>query len=927
MPVKTVKTKGNAMQKSKKCHILLFLAFFALTPSASPTPTPTEVATLVATGLVTAATFIVAADTVVNFATSKFQKNAYSPNPLMPDSVKTVVNAKTQSLGKNSSRYLSIVSKYPWKQTNPETPSLKEVEESLNASHFGLNKVKQSIINTLAVQQVLPEAKNKIMCLVGPPGVGKTTISQAIAKALHRGFYAINAASGEETLRGTAMKYVGSEPGAFAKAILTTQVTNPVVLLDEIDKVSHDGLLALLEAFDPERNTLFHDAFLDFGVDLSDVYFIATANNMEKIPLALRDRMEVIHIDAYSSEEKAEIGRQFSIPKLTKNANLPETTIAQLHDIVPQLITLVSKSKDGSDGVRNMERALKDLVARQIKHILTTGEPFSLTSETLKNHVDPYFTQLRLSEPADVQTYCNTLLKNADIPTEIFKKIENKVSDFTLYKGAPALTSTYIEAVVQFPFNKTTTPQMTLCSAMEQLNATHYGLVDAKEAILDGLASLNTNNETFQKTLCLIGAPGVGKTTFAESIATALCKKSHKISLASLSTLSSKNSRNGGPGALAKALITTGVCDPVIILEDLHAAHKEVLLELLEVFHASINKNIYDKYLGFDIDLSRVTFITTATSLQDVPYALRNNMRVICMPPYSNKERLEIGSTKLIPKLVQKMNLGQGQQEHLKNLLQPLVEPLVEKMMRIEHGVSVLNRSLMLAAEKYARQLQSQETPLSPEITKISATDILIALNPEFLQLNPADSANSSDCVGRANGMYATEAGSGGLFKFEALVIPHGKGSLRPNRLLGDSAIEAQNRVFAYVKSIADSYQISPLLLQTSDFMFGDQVYEQSDGPSGGIAQATALISALTGRTVKQNFAVTGAIDMHGNALPVGGYKAKIVGTAQAGIKNIIVPTCSRPTIEAIRKDFPDLTIFYVSTVPEALELLLNPAS
>ncbi len=520
------------------------------------------------------------------------------------------------------------------------------------------------------------------------------------------------------------------------------------------------------------------------------------------------------------------------------------------------------------------------------------------------------------------------LSQNSTIPANVLKNVERKIGELSAWQGSRSLIRNYLEWVMKYPFNKLTETHPTLHDAITQLNKTHTGICDAKESIIDYLAGLHMSSTQQPKILCLYGGPGIGKTTFAESIADALGKKFTKISFGAIKSLSSSKSiseqHSSAPGPIAKALITSGVLDPVILLDELEKAPTELTTELLELLDPAQNKTFKDTYLDFEMDLSKVTFVASINDINKLPSPLRDRMQIINMHPYSRKERIEIAQTKLIPEISKNFMFSAEIQEKLQNL----AEPLVEKIARYEFGVRNLKRALIIAAEKYARQLLLQkELETAAEITTISASEVLASLDPEILQTHPATCANTEDCVGIVNGMYAHGCDGGGLLKVEVVINSNGKGNLSSSGLLGKTSLESEKRVFAYVKSIARTYNINPEIFSNSDFVFGDQHYQEVDGPSAGIAQTVALISALTGRTVKQNFAVTGAIDMHGNALPVGGYRAKILGTEQAGIQNIVVPESARPTIEVLRKDFPDLNIFYVSTVPQALELLLNPAS
>ena len=512
-------------------------------------------------------------------------------------------------------------------------------------------------------------------------------------------------------------------------------------------------------------------------------------------------------------------------------------------------------------------------------------------------------------------------LDNPNIPADIKQKITSKLKSFTHWKGSKELAANYLEVIEKFPFGIKTESTIDLKNAREALDASHCGLKSVKETILDYLAGIKMSGKS-HKILCLSGMPGIGKTTVAESISKALGKKFSKVTFGAIKTLASQSygsdSELSGAGPLANALIIAGTENPVILFDEIDKAPDFLVPQLLEILDPAQNKAFKDTYLGFPIDISNVTFIATANDITKLSRPLLDRMQVLELHPYSRQERIQIACDKLVPQISAEMKLP----ESIKQKLIQIVEPLVDRIINNEAGVRDLKRYLISGAEKYARLYQ--ENVESVETTTLSPQEIIKTQNPEMLQLTPAFEITEQKLVGIANGMYAAGANGGGLLKIESVRIPHGTGQLHANKLQGKFSAEAQNRVFAYIKSIAERYGISQETFRENDFMFGDQLYVPVDGPSAGLAHAVSLISTLTNQTIRQDFSMTGAIDMHGNVLPVNGYRDKILGSERSGIRNVILPAAAKPTIESIQEDFKDLNIFYVSTVPQALGLLLE---
>lgn len=286
--------------------------------------------------------------------------------------------------------YLDVCLDIPWTKTTQERPNVAAAAKILDADHDGLTKVKERILEYIAVKQLSPELRNQIICLVGPPGVGKTSIAASVARALKRKYVRVSLGGikDESDIRGHRKTYVASMPGRIIEALTQAKVRNPLIVLDEIDKISAslngDPSSALLEVLDPEQNKYFRDHFVEMPIDLSDCMFIATANSYDGIPLPLIDRMEIIELSSYSRREKHEIALHHLIGKQLKRHGLTKRQVRFTDDAIYEVIDYYTREA----GVRNLERRLADLcrkAAREIAEGKATKVTF--TAENIKAYL------------------------------------------------------------------------------------------------------------------------------------------------------------------------------------------------------------------------------------------------------------------------------------------------------------------------------------------------------------------------------------------------------------------------------------------------------------------------------------------------------------------------------------------------------------
>jgi len=286
--------------------------------------------------------------------------------------------------------YLDTCLDFPFGKKSNDSVSVDEARKILDTDHDGLKKVKERILEFVAVKQFSPDVKNQIICLVGPPGVGKTSVAASVARALKRKYARVSLGGmhDEAEIRGHRKTYVGAMPGRIVTALINSKVQNPVIVLDEIDKMAKDfrgdPTSALLEVLDPEQNKCFRDNFMELPIDLSDALFIATANNYEGIPAPLLDRMEIIELSTYTDTEKLSIAKNHLVPKQLKRNGITK----RMFKISDAGILELIKSYTKEAGVRNLEREIASLIRKSAKKIAETNvKSVSITDKNLSEYL------------------------------------------------------------------------------------------------------------------------------------------------------------------------------------------------------------------------------------------------------------------------------------------------------------------------------------------------------------------------------------------------------------------------------------------------------------------------------------------------------------------------------------------------------------
>ncbi|MBQ3483341.1 MAG: endopeptidase La [Clostridia bacterium] len=480
-------------------------------------------------------------------------------------------------------------------------------------------------------------------------------------------------------------------------------------------------------------------------------------------------------------------------------------------------------------------------------------------------------------------------IRAANLPAEVEKKLlrENERMAKTPFGSAEAsVLRGYLDTCLELPWNKKTEDRTDLAAAERILDADHDGMVKVKERILEYLAVKKLNPALRNQIICLVGPPGVGKTSVAQSIARAMRRKYVRVSLGGVRDEADirghrKTYLGAMPGRIVAALTQAGVNNPLILLDEIDKltrdAHGDPSSALLEVLDAEQNKSFRDHFVELPFDLSDCIFIATANTLDTVPRPLVDRMEIIELSTYTKNEKLRIAANHLIAKQLKRHGLNRRTLRLGENTVAAIIDDYTR-----EAGVRNLERSIATVCRKAARRIASGEAK-SVRVTPENLADFL---GPKKLL---REQIGDTDVCGVVNGLAYTEAG-GDLLKVEALVLP-GDGKIELTGSLGDVMKESAHIAVSYIRAHAKALGVPTDFHKTSDLhIHFPEGAIPKDGPSAGAAMVTALVSALSGATVRHDLAMTGEVTLTGAVLAIGGLKEKTMAAANAGVKTVLIP-------------------------------------
>ncbi len=673
----------------------------------------------------------------------------------------------------------------------------------------------------------------------------------------------------------------------------------------------------------------------ELGTEIqSEPYFKATVTKFEEV----RPKID--------KEFKAMIAsiKELSIQIIQYSPNIPSEAGFAIKNIesTPFLINFISSNMNASVAEKQQMLEVANLRSRAemvLQHLTTELQMLELKNQIqnkVKTDLDKqqrdYFLNQQLKtiqeelggnspdmEIENLQKRAGKKQWSKEVADHFNKELD-KLARMNPAAADYSVQINYLEVLLELPWRYATKDNFDLKRAQKILDKDHYGLDKVKRRIIEYLAVLKLKSDMKAPILCLVGPPGVGKTSLGKSIAKALGRKYVRMALGGVRDEAEirghrKTYIGAMPGRVIQSIKKAGSANPVFVLDEIDKVGNDFRGDpssaLLEVLDPEQNSAFNDHFLEVDYDLSNIMFIATANSLSSIQPALLDRMEVIEVNGYTIEEKIEIAKKHLLPK--------QKEQHGLKakdvNLKSQIIEKIIEDYTR-ESGVRGLEKKIGAVVRGAATKIAMEE----PYNTSFNAKDIEEILGPPIFD---KDFYEGNDVAGVVTGLAWTQVGGDILF-IEASLSP-GKGKMTLTGNLGDVMKESATIAMAYIRAHAPSFGIDHRIFDQWDVHIHVPAgATPKDGPSAGITMLTALTSAFTQRKVKEHLAMTGEITLRGKVLPVGGIKEKILAAKRANIKDIILSKANRKDILEIKEDYiKDLNFHYVTEMSEVIKIAL----
>ena len=735
---------------------------------------------------------------------------------------------------------------------------------------------------------------------------------------------------------------------AVEKAMLDDQIVfltaqkNPEIESPDQNDLYEHGCLAVVKQLIKLPGDVYRVLVSGIGraelleLDQSEGYLSAKINVYEDISAEDLSEYEVeamvrsMHdlLEVYTTEDS-----KFSKELLKKLKKIDE-----LEKLLTQTTVVLPMSEENKQSILEVEdivalfHRLSVILSEEIEVIRIRKELQKRVKERVDKNQKEYLLREQLkvireelgesNSSADADQFV-TKAKRLVASSEVKEKILKEIERFRNVSGSPsesAVIRGYIETLLALPWDKTSEDFENIKYAQKVLDAEHYGLEKVKERVLEFLAVRQLSKKTQSPVICLVGPPGIGKTSIARSIAHALNKEYVRISLGGVHDEAEIRGHRrtyvgAMPGRLVTALKSAGVKNPLMLLDEIDKMSSDykgdTAAAMLEVLDQEQNSKFVDHYVEIPVDLSQVLFIATANSVQSIPKPLLDRMELIEVSSYTYNEKMHIAKNFLLKKQREKHGLDKKQLV----ISSKAMEQIICSYTR-EAGVRNLERKLGAICRKAAKEILI-ENKSSVRITDKNLENYL------GKQIYSIDLANTQDEVGIVRGLAWTSVG-GDTLQIEVNVMP-GKGVFELTGQLGDVMKESAKAGISYIRSISESFGIERDYFEKHDIHIHiPEGAVPKDGPSAGITMATAMLSAITEKKVRCDVAMTGEITLRGRVLPIGGLKEKILAAKNAGIKLVLAPKKNEKDVEELSKEITDgIEIHFVESMQEVLEYAL----
>jgi ATP-dependent Lon protease len=603
-----------------------------------------------------------------------------------------------------------------------------------------------------------------------------------------------------------------------------------------------------------------------------------------------------------------------SLPIKKRQSLLEENTdlqkIKKFIEIIEIEISLTKLDKSINNEVE------KKLIKNQRRFYL--NEKIKTIKKELGNE---YNEENDVGEIAELKKKIKKIKLSKDAKDRCIEEVK-KLEKMPNYVGEYHIIKNYIDYVLNLPWNITSRLDTNLLKAEKILNRDHFGLEKIKERILEFLAVYQKKNKLPGQIICLVGPPGVGKTSLAKSIAEALNRKYVKISLGGVRDEAEirghrKTYIGAMPGKIISSIKKIGTNNPLILLDEIDKIGSDFKGDpasaLLEVLDPEQNKKFEDHYLDLEFDLSNIMFITTANDISGIPIPLRDRMEIIRLSGYTEEEKLNIAKNYLIPKELELHGL-KSQEFSIDD--SSIIE--IVRKYTFEAGVRNLERELAKIIRKTVKKIIVDN--------KIKSIKINLKNLSEFLGVQKFDynKVKKNDLVGVAVGLAYTDFG-GDLLNIESLKFS-GNGKLITTGKLGEVMKESAQAAFSYVRSVADNFDVKPKEFNKYDFhLHVPEGATPKDGPSAGVAIVASLLSSMTGMKINKDVAMTGEISLTGQVMPIGGLKEKLLAALRGNIKTVVIPKDNKKNLEDMPENVKEnLKIIPVDNLNDALKIIVK---
>lgn len=674
------------------------------------------------------------------------------------------------------------------------------------------------------------------------------------------------------------------------------------------------------------------------GLERAEILEVINDDKFMKANIAKIDEKEINNDESKDSAYRNLLSKSFNEYIVTAEADNSKVSLimnkdqnlSRVADLIASFIELEDDKKQEILETIDVYDRIEKLIVYISEEIEIINIEKSIGSK-VKNKVDrvnkEYFLREQIKaiqqelgedeEKNEIETYQEKINK-LKLPKAVKEKVEYELSRLkSLGPGDGNNIRTYLDWIVSLPWNKNTKDIFNIEKAAEVLDKEHYGLEDVKERILEYLAVKQYTKSIKGPILCLVGPPGVGKSSIAKSVANALNRKFARISLGGMKDEAEirghRRTYIGAiPGRIIYGLKDAGSSNPVILLDEIDKLSQDYKGSpadaLLEVLDPKQNANFRDAFMEVDVDLSNVLFITTANSLDTIPRPLLDRMEVIEISGYTYEEKYNIAKKYLIPKTLSDHNLDNNTMKISDGTIKDIVNNYT-----MESGVRSLERQINKVVRKGITELiKSKNKSIS-----ISSNKLEKYLGPKIFEYEKAD---KEDKIGVVTGLAWTAYG-GDTLPVEVSVMK-GSGKLDLTGQLGDVMKESAKASYSYVRANAKKYGIKEEFYKESDIhIHVPEGAVPKDGPSAGVTMTTALISALSNKKVRSNVAMTGEITLTGRVLAIGGVKEKCLAAHRIGIDTIILPKENEKNVNKIPKSVKGkLNLIFADKIDDVLE-------